>query len=482
MREKTISCRFLTAGSLVLLCLLLMVITFGCKEKTEEVTRKEQTKEIVGEELADELAFDLSEVSISDLSQIFVSRYFLRGQSAYCKEKPSIMVKYPRLKSDKPLYGSVHFDGASAESKGRGMYHFILDESAGTAKGYDRLYLDHKCDFDLRKEKPLKPINNPLNEALQRYSFLEQEVYFESFELTFDFGNAGKHAIEIMPRLRIDQGGRSNLSFIATKVRKGEIDIGGAKYDALLGYKYYIGRPFDQTGTSFYLIPKKEPQRTTTWSGGDNLKKAMHVIGGKYYRFATTPTGDKLFARPYKGPLGTFEVGAGGRNIQEIAVQGSLRSEETAVAVGGEMEHGWPKAAKSCQLPVGDYLPTMLTVTLGRLRISVSENYHADGQPRGRVSRPDIYGIKIRKDKPFVFDFSNKPEVIFASPAKNHRVKLGKELTVKAVLIDPELDIMIRRLNDYDTEQKPRRVSLDPKVVITRTDGEKVAEGVMPFG
>jgi len=53
-------------------------------------------------------------------------------------------------------------------------------------------------------------------------------------------------------------------------------------------------------------------------------------------------------------------------------------------------------------------------------------------------------------------------------------------LTVKAVLIDPELDIMIRRL--YDTGQKPRRVSLDPKVVITRADGETVAEGVMPFG
>ena len=495
MRGKAISWRFLTASNLVLLCLLLMVITFGCKEKTEEVTRKEQTKEIVGEELADGLAFDLSEVSISDLSQIFVSRYFLRGQSAYCKEKPSIMVKYPRLKSDKPLYGSVHFDGASAESKGRGMYHFILDESAGTGRGYNRLYLDHNCDLYLRNEKPLKPTKNPLDEALQGYSFLEQEVYFESFELTFDFGNAGKHAIEIMPRLRIYQGGRSNLNFIATKARKGEIEIGEAKYDALLGYKYYIGRPFDQTGTSFYLIPKKEPQRTTTWSGGDNLKKAMHVIGGKYYRFATTPTGDKLFVRPYKGQLGTFEIGAGGRNIQEIAVQGSLRSEETAIAIGGETERGWPKPAKSCRLPVGDYLPAMVTITLGRLRISVSENYHTDGQPRGRGSRPDIYGIKIREDKPYVFDFSNKPEVMFASPAKDHRVKLDQELMVKAVLIDPVLDIMIRHLDDTTRKQKKeyltsdgqkrtyeRDVSLDPKVIITRADGEKVAEGVMPFG
>jgi len=178
-------------------------------------------------------------------------------------------------------------------------------------------------------------------------------------------------------------------------------------------------------------------------------------MGEKYYRFATTPTGDKLFVRPYDGQLGTFEVGAGRRNIQEISIRGSLRSEETAVAIGGEMERGWPKAAKSCQVPVGDYLPAYLRITLGRLSIFISNNYHADGQRRRPSNDPRIYGIKIRKERPFVFDLSNKPKVIFASPAKNHRIKLGEELTVKAVLIDPELDIMIRGLDD--TTQKEKR-------------------------
>lgn len=85
MRGKAIFCRFLTTGSLVLLCLLLMVISSSCKEKTEEVgseeqaeevvgkeqpeevISKEQPKEIVGEELADGLAFDLEQVSVSDV-------------------------------------------------------------------------------------------------------------------------------------------------------------------------------------------------------------------------------------------------------------------------------------------------------------------------------------------------------------------------------------------------------------------------------
>ncbi|GAJ10022.1 unnamed protein product, partial [marine sediment metagenome] len=72
----------------------------------------------------------------------------------------------------------------------------------------------------------------------------------------------------------------------------------------------------------------------------------------------------------------------------------------------------------------------------------------------------------------------------------------GEEIKFAAVLIDPKLDIMIRRLNDTsvkvekeykDNEGKVIHTtkvnkSLDPKVVITRADGQIVAEGVMPFG
>jgi hypothetical protein len=357
MREKTISWRFLTLGSPVLLCLLLMVIASGCKEKTEEVgsekqtkevISKEQTKEIVGEELVDGLAFELEKVPVSD----------------------------------------VDFSGPSR------------------------------------------------------------------------------------PRLLRRSG----------EVRRGEIKIDGIEYDVFMA-------PY--RGTDFCLIPKSTPQNYPRWLGAERLN-STHAIGGKYYSFAKTPEGNKLLVRPYEGDFGTFEVGAGGRDIQEIAIQGSLRSKDTAVAVGGELERGFPKPAKSCRLPVGDYLPAIVTVTFGRLRITVSNNYYSDG---GRSHHPDVYGIKIQKDKSYVFDFSNKPEVIFASPAKNHRIKLGRELKVEAVLIDPELDIMIRRLDDTTRKQKREYVtpngqkrtierdkSLEPKVLITRADGEKVAEGVMPFG
>ncbi len=70
------------------------------------------------------------------------------------------------------------------------------------------------------------------------------------------------------------------------------------------------------------------------------------------------------------------------------------------------------------------------------------------------MRRTRTYGIKIRKDEPFVLDFSNKPEVLFASPAKDKTFKPGEEISVKAVLVDPVLDIMIRRLNDTTRKKK----------------------------
>jgi hypothetical protein len=141
---------------------------------------------------------------------------------------------------------------------------------------------------------------------------------------------------------------------------------------------------------------------------------------------------------------------------------------------------------------VGDYLPEFLTLQFGRLRIQLSQNYHSEGKRQSRDGRPNIYGITIRKDQPFALDFSNQPEVMFTSPTNSQRVKPGDTVMVMAVLVDPKLDIMIRRLEDTSRKQTKdaegkslgyqRNLSLDPTVIITRVNGEKVAEGVMPFG
>jgi len=217
---------------------------------------------------------------------------------------------------------------------------------------------------------------------------------------------------------------------------------------------------------------------------------AIHKIGQTHYRFSATPSGDKLTVQPYDGDFGIFEIGAGGRDILVINVRGSLSSRDSDVDVGSKLKDGWPQPVRSCLIPVGDYLPSSLDIEYGPLRISVSQNYHSDGKPLDMAARPKVHSVNIRKDDPYILDLSNEPEVMFALPIRGQRVKLGQELTVKAVLTDPELDIMIRDLrimmDAYDSNGRrlshQKLHSLDPQVVITRADGEKVAEGVMPFG
>ncbi len=132
---------------------------------------------------------------------------------------------------------------------------------------------------------------------------------------------------------------------------------------------------------------------------------------------------------------------------------------------------------------MGDYFPNYINVQFGRLGIGISYNYHSEGKPFGRHRSPRVYGLTIRKDQPYVLDFSNQPTVMFASPSREQGFKPGDTVEVKAVLVDPKLDFMIRRLyGPAEDGSKGDALSLDPKVLITRADGEKVAEGVMPFG
>jgi len=282
-------------------------------------------------------------------------------------------------------------------------------------------------------------------------------------------------------------------TFIAARVHTGEFEIAGTSYQAFIGYQYMIQGTLDQPSTALILAPQGD--EPASWWGGNHLD-ATHLLGGRYWRFACTPAGDKLTVRPYDGPLGTFEVGPGDRKVEKVQVRGSLRSKETSVAIGEGLEHGWPKVTRQCQIPVGDYYPAIIDVAFGNLDITVSNNYHTNAQGQARGREP-VAGIQIRADQPYVLDFSNKPAVVFTEPtgAAEREFPRGDDILIKAVLLDPVLDIMVRGLNDTahnktetfktpdGTEQTfTRPLSLDPKVAITRANGEIVAEGVMPFG
>jgi hypothetical protein len=260
-----------------------------------------------------------------------------------------------------------------------------------------------------------------------------------------------------------------------TQVCEGMIQIGDTRCRVFLGHRGSGTAQFDLPTTALYVLPANRPIRfLPSWIGGEQLSNTYRH-GDGFYRFSATAAGDKLFVRRYEGPLGTLQLGTGGRKASEVSMVGSVAAPDTAVLVSDEREAGGPLPVRSCRLPVGDYYPGFLSITYDRLQFGILRNYYADGQRLAQIANRSQPGtLRIRADQPFVLDFSGKPQVLFALPAKNHRVKLGAELLVKGVLIDPALDVMFR----YVREDR----QLDPKVVIRRANGEIVAQGVMPFG
>jgi hypothetical protein len=371
----------------------------------------------------------------------------------------------------------------------------VIDESAGPGKGYDTLFVDLNNDLDLSNDKPLTVQESPPKGAVLKEEYMKQQTCFSTFILEFDNDNSSSHSIEIMPRLWFYKD-NPRLNLVPTTVHRGRFKLGSKKFDVYLGYDSIRNRLNDPL-CSFFLVNKDEQETPATWEWAGQLI-AMHRIGSSLYQFSATARGDKVTATKYESDFGTLEFGAGSRDLNNLRIiKGSVFSSDYhGLSIGsGITEAGVKTSSYSCQLPTGDYTLAYTTMQYGPLSMSISKNYHSNGQRMAKI-RPKlafekwVYGIKIRKDRPFVLDFSNEPEVLFIEPTRAQRFKIGEEVKVMAVLIDPVLEIMIRRLSKmmdvYYSDGTKRRnqklTSLDPKVIITRAGGKKVTEGVMPFG
>jgi hypothetical protein len=419
---------------------------------------------------------------------------FLRGEMGPCVAQAFKEVKtYPRFRSSKPLYGKVIFAGDYVDPTKGVTCYYALDESKGSGQGYDRLYFDANRDLDLSNDPPLKAQKPPAG-ALLPGTYYKQQICFDFVKVEFDCGAEGLRPLELLPRLLEYEGGSHTMTFVATKVVQGVVDVGNRTYIAVVGQDYYIGGRYDHPATALRLKSIGHPDPILGDFGTDRLN-AFQQTGGKFYQFNVNPNGTRLTVRRYEGEMGTFAVGPAQRKVSKVEVNGTLSAAGTAVAIGSSLDDQGTASRQQFELPVGDYLPSFLTITLGHLQISISDNYHSEGKPQDRAGRPRVFGIKIQKDRPFTLDFANQPAVMFASPAKSARIKAGTAVEVKAVLIDPQLDIMIRGITDpsklVEVETKEpsgaiskyqRNRSLDPKILITRANGETVAEGVMPFG
>jgi hypothetical protein len=264
------------------------------------------------------------------------------------------------------------------------------------------------------------------------------------------------------------------------KIKQGQITLANRPFKILLG---------ERPESEFFLFDVERGFGPYWW--GSWSLHSYHKIDDEFFEFMLIEGDTKIADRPYKGQLGTIKVSKGGRNLEKVEFNGSLHQRGSiAVPIGTIKEH-WTSPVAECEIPVGDYTPYLMTVTYDNLSIEISNNYHtnAKGQSSGKAT---VYGMQVRKDKPYVLDFSNEPMVVFDQPPLSKTTfSRGEEIRFAAVLIDPNLDIMIRGLDDTSVQVEKeasngskytRAKSLDPNVVITRADGKSVVEGVMPFG
>jgi hypothetical protein len=420
------------------------------------------------------------------------------ASDTHWKTKPDAKIKrYPKLTSSRALYGAIEF-GKSGIKPGEGrVFHCVVDESAGAGEGYDRLYFDANGDLDLTNDPVLTPVT-PQSSAMSRSGQLGRSTIFQPLTISFDFGpEYGERPVQILPRLTESDATEKRevaLQLFVSEARKGNIQIGRHRFNALLCQLFLITGRFDQPTTALHLTTTglfDQPPRWW-WGGGEELS-SFRQVDGKLYTIAATPTGDTLKVRLYRGELGTLRIEPGNRTITDVKMSGWLASETTAGVPIGRMSQvaGELEMVRECEAPVGDYSPNEMRFRYGRLSFWLSQNYHTDGKRSGaRLENRRIYSIKIRKEQPFVLDFSNRPEVMFISPGKGQAFKAGEEVVVETVLTDPVLGTMIRGLDD--TSRKERRkngdgfveenLSLAPTVKILDSTGRTRAEGTMPFG
>ena len=257
--------------------------------------------------------FKLREVSAFEYGQ----DSFLRGQSGVCQDIPFSQVKaYPAFASKKPIYGSIHFYQDRKQPNSGQIAYFAVDESQGTGKGYDRLYFDANGDLDLRNDPVVQPQGHPPDNARVNYGGIKAQVIFDFLKVNLDCGPAGMRPVQLMPRLIIsvyEKEEYKQMAFVRTRLYAGDIKIGGVPYEARLGNDYAISGRLDTPGTVLILSPKDHPGSPEQWWGGDRLM-AAHKVKGRFYTFSASPTGDQLTVHPYRGDLGTFEIGPGGRS------------------------------------------------------------------------------------------------------------------------------------------------------------------------
>ena len=146
-----------------------------------------------------------------------------------CTAEPIREVKaYPKLKSDRPYYGTLIVDGNPIDRRAGKKYHFVVDESGETVaaeekasppqrqadsppgkpaskpdwtkRRYDRLYIDLNGDLDLTNDPVVKPMKSPPAGAVEPFRQGAVGTCFDCVTIWLDYGPPiGRRSVGFLP-------------------------------------------------------------------------------------------------------------------------------------------------------------------------------------------------------------------------------------------------------------------------------------------
>jgi hypothetical protein len=465
MRDRTKGLKTPGAGVLVSLCLLLAAATAWSSEKpAAEAGAK---------------VFPLEEVSLQDCPEPARSRLQAGLYARECGNTPLAGITYPAFKSSKPIYGAATFDMSLFDPQAGMRYGWAVDESAGTGTGYDRFYFDLNRDSDLTNDAPVAVMKEPpaglgQNPASARS---EKTVVFEKIQVRLDYGPEGVWTQAVIPRLRHlgDIGNSCLMYFVAPTARKGKIVLGSEEVEVVLGQSFTITGRYDRPMTAVFLTGRNDSVPFLGY---------WRKVNGTFCKLSPSPAGDKVGIEPYTGPLGTFELDAGGRDAPLSLQFGYLLNRNSIIDLTvckGE-DGRWT-------VPVGDYRFFNWFLRYGERRIVLRPQ---DAPAGPETAPPAVFPLRVRAGPPCTFDLSENPQVVFKSPEARERITAGAILKAEAILLLPETGLMIAALDDMTkktgTIKTPDGKNFDiyepvaPMVQIVNAAGQTVAEGTMPFG
>jgi len=227
--------------------------------------------------------------------------------------------------SGQPACGNLSIGWPEAEINKGGGVLFALDESKGTGKGYDRLYLDMDKNRDLSDDLPIRLSSRRASPGIPAVSFFSVESVpagrlfprtknpnLLALDFYFDTKSRPPAHCHVATRGHWVGGADSNRGRIPFILEDGVPDGVYTEQcrdlDAEMLNSSFVDRVISYDLVRFYR-PGGAGVRPHESVGGGGLGSPK-IVGGKLYVFRASPLGDKLEIKRYTGPTGkiAFEV------------------------------------------------------------------------------------------------------------------------------------------------------------------------------